>query len=120
MSRSHDRGSPARLVMQWAGGNHGPGWRHRLSDVSVGPEPGGSVGDPFALQSHGAGPHARRKTVRVGGRGARSDYALPGMGPPGRRGPYVAKRLRDGTLLSDLAKLSALRRAALAFAGRPY
>jgi len=38
----------------------------------------------------------------------------------GEGGRYVAKRLRDGTLLSDPAKLSALRRAAQAFAGRPY
>jgi|SRR5207249_2283218 len=38
----------------------------------------------------------------------------------GEGGRYVAKRLRDSTLLADPAKLSALERAALAFTGRPY
>jgi len=38
----------------------------------------------------------------------------------GEEGRYVAKRLRDSALLSDPAKMSALRQAALAFAGRPY
>ncbi len=38
----------------------------------------------------------------------------------GEEGRYVVKRLRDPELLGDPAKLSALKRAALAFAGRPY
>ena len=38
----------------------------------------------------------------------------------GEGGRYVVKRLRDRVLLSNPAKLSALRRAALTFAGRPY
>ena len=38
----------------------------------------------------------------------------------GEGGRYVAKRLLDSELLRDPRKLSALRQAALAFAGRPY
>jgi len=38
----------------------------------------------------------------------------------GEESRYVVKRLRDPELLGDPAKLSALKRAALAFTGRPY
>src|SRR6267142_1165466 len=38
----------------------------------------------------------------------------------GEEGRYVVKRLRDPELLGDPARLSALKRSALAFAGRPY
>jgi permuted papain-like amidase YaeF/Yiix C92 family enzyme len=38
----------------------------------------------------------------------------------GEKGRYVVKRLRDDRVLRDPAKLAALRKAALSFAGRPY
>ena len=38
----------------------------------------------------------------------------------GEKGRYVVKRLRDDRVLRDPAKLAALRKAALRFAGRPY
>ena len=38
----------------------------------------------------------------------------------GERGRYAVKRLRDSRVLNDPARLSALRRAALSLAGRPY
>jgi len=38
----------------------------------------------------------------------------------GKGGRYVAKRLRDRSILSDPARLSALKEAALSFVGKPY